>query len=398
MKNRYIILLAFKNLISHKMRTILTAGGVAISVGFVVFLVTLGLGLQRISTNQIANLDALRNLTVTSGKSKIVSINDETLGKFSTLSNVVDVQSSFSNPASISYNGSNIDSVVYGKSAEYIKLEAPKFEVNGKYTSNNADEVILSSELLNQLGVKSANSLIGKQVDLVTTIKRADLGANSESKKLSYQLKVVGVIDDKNAPYAYMPANLLTRDGLKNYSGALVRVNDKSDVDKVKTEVENLGFKTASVKETVDQINQFFSVFQIILLSFGAISIIVACLGVFNTLTISLLEKTREVGFMKAMGATKPDIYKLFISESLIIGVLGSGAGLIFGFTVGNVLNLSISGLAKATGNVAVELFYAPIYLAAIIVAIALLISLLTGLYPSFRAAKINPLDALRYE
>ena len=398
MKTRYILLLSLKNLIGHKMRTFLTAGGVAISVGFVVFLVSLGLGLQRISTNQIANLDALRNLTVTSGNSKIVKINDDTIKKFSTLTNVIDVQPTFSNPARISYNGSNIDGVAYAKSTEYIKLESPKYDANGGYTSDNSNDAILSSDLLTQFGVKDMHALIGKEISLETTMKSSDMGTDGDAKKLDYKLKVVAVVDDANAPYIYMPINLLTRDGLVNYSGALVRVSDKSDIDKVKTEVENLGYKTSSVKETVDQINQFFSVFQVILLSFGAISIIVACLGVFNTLTISLLEKTREVGFMKAMGATRSDIYKLFISESIIIGILGSAVGLTVGFAIGNILNLSIAGLAKATGNVAVELFYTPLYLIVVIVVIALLISFLTGLYPSYRAAKINPLDALRYE
>ncbi len=397
MKNSYIIYLSLKNLVGHKMRTILTAGGVAISVAFVVFLVSLGLGLQRVSTNQIANLDALRNLNVTAGKSKIVTINDDIIKKFLTLSDVTEAEPFFSAPAKISLSQSSIDGVVYAKSNEYIGMEAPKYVVSGKYSSNNASEIMVSSELLTRLGITDSKSIIGKELSLETALKAVDSGA-TEQKKLGYKATVVAVIDDKNAPYVYMPVNLLARDGLKNYSGALVRVASKENVDKVKIEVENIGFKTTSVKETVDQINQFFSVFQVILLSFGAISILVACLGVFNTLTISLLEKTREVGFMKALGATRGDIYKLFIAESVMIGLIGSGVGMTVGVTLGSVLNVSIATLAKATGNLAVELFYMPLYLLFFIVLVAMVISFLTGLYPSYRAAKINPLDALRYE
>jgi putative ABC transport system permease protein len=398
MRNRYILVLAFKNLIGHKMRTILTAGGVAISVGFVVFLVSLGLGLQQISTNQIANIDALKNLEVTPGKSKIINVNDDSLHKFSTLSNVTEVEASLSNPAEVSYNGSSIDVVAYGKNSGYINLESPKYLIKGAYSSDIANEAIVNSELLNRLGIKTPSAIIGKEISIQTLLKSDSQVAGSTAKKLTYQLKVVGVIDDKTAPYLYLPLNLFIRDGLVNYTEALVRVKTKDDVDKVKAQVENLGYQTSSIKQTVDQINQFFAVFQVILLSFGGISIIVACLGVFNTLTISLLEKTREVGFMKALGSTRVDIYKLFIAESLTIGLMGSVVGITSGYLLGNAINLGILGLAKATGNQAVALFYMPMQFVLYIIATALLISFLTGLYPAFRAARINPLDALRYE
>jgi len=398
MKLRYIMILALKNLISHKLRTVLTVGGVALSVGFIVFLVSLGLGLQRVSTNQIANIDALKNLIVTPGKSKIITINDDTINKFETLSNVVSAQPTKSNSARFSYNGSDIDGVMYAKNIGYIALESPKYTVRGTFGSDNANEAMVSSELLNRLGIQDVYSIIGKNLKVETTLKPSDITDGTESKKLSYDLRVVAVVEDKNAPYIYMPINLLVRDGLNKYTGALVRVKDTGDVDKVKVEIESLGFLTSSVKQTVDQINQFFGVFQVVLLSFGAISILVACLGVFNTLTISLLEKTREVGFMKALGATKSDVYRLFTIESLMIGLIGSIVGITIGILIGVALNLGIGSLASATGNQPVELFYTPFYIPIFIIVFALIISYLTGLYPSFRAARINPLDALRYE
>jgi ABC-type antimicrobial peptide transport system permease subunit len=118
----------------------------------------------------------------------------------------------------------------------------------------------------------------------------------------------------------------------------------------------------------------------------------------FNTLTISLLEKTREVGFMKALGTTRRDIYVLFISESILIGILGSFVGISTGVLIGAFLNYSISRLAESTGNLPVQLFHVTPKLIILTITASILISFFTGFYPSKRAAKINPLDALRYE
>lgn len=395
MKISYIFFLAFKNLFGHKLRTLLTAGGVAISVGFVVFLISLGFGLQRVSTQQIANLDALQILDVSVTKSKLVTLNQETLDKFAKLANVTDVQPLVSSAAKIKYGTSEIDGVVYGKDVDFLKLEDLKLAAGQRYTDNTSDEAIINLAAQDQL---AAGEVLGKDVDLNIIVRSELLAKDEKSKQFAKRVKIVGVIDDKSAPFLYVPMHVFTDEGIVNFSGAKIRVNNKEAVDGVKIQVESLGFKSSSVKDTVDQINQFFNVFQIILISFGAIAIIVACLGMFNTLTISLLEKTREVGFMKALGTTRKDIYRLFTLESILIGTLGSSTGVLVGFSLGQILNYSILGLAKATGNTPVEIFYIPMYMMAIILGISILISLLTGFYPARRAAKISPLDALRYE
>jgi putative ABC transport system permease protein len=395
MRFSYILKLAFKNLRGHKMRTFLTAGGVAISVGFVVFLISLGLGLQRVSTNQISNLEALQVLDVVAGNSKLVNVGDSTIEKFSKMPNVTEVQPQVSLASKLKYKSSEIDGVAYGKDVAYIKLEAPKLASGRKYISDDAQEAIINSAAVSQLGT---TDIVGNTIDVIVNVKSEFLAKGEKTKQVELKLKVVGIIDDKSAAYVYFPLSLLKNDGLVSYSGAKVKVSSKDALPAVKLQIENMGFKTSSIKDTVDQINQFFSIFQIILISFGAIAIIVACLGMFNTLTISLLEKTREVGFMKALGTTRRDIYMLFISESILIGALGSLAGVLIGAALGTSLNLAIAGLAKATGNVAVQLFYTPFYLAALIIAVAVIISFLTGFYPSNRAARINALDAMRYE
>ncbi|EKD95796.1 MAG: hypothetical protein ACD_24C00327G0001 [uncultured bacterium] len=159
-----------------------------------------------------------------------------------------------------------------------------------------------------------------------------------------------------------------------------------------------MGFKVSSIKDTIDQVNQFFSVFRAVLTGFGVIAVVVSCIGMFNTLTISLIEKTREIGIMKSLGTTKKDIRRIFLSEALLIGVIGGIAGIIISYLLGEFFNASIYALAKSTGNTPVKIFVFPIELVVTALILSILISVLTGAYPSRRASRISALNALRYE
>ena len=395
MRFSYLIYLAYRNLFSHKMRTILTAGGVAISVGFVVFLISFGLGLQRISTDQITNMSALQVLDVSIAKSKVLSINDETMNKFTKLGNVQEAQPQVSSAAKISYDKSSIDGVVYGKNTEYLKLEDIKLTAGRQYADDSIDEAIINVAAQDQL---STGDSLGKEIKLDIVLRSELLAKDEKVKQFSKTFKIVGVVNDKSAPYVYVPLHIFTDNGVINYSNAKVKMISKDDVTQAKLQIENMGLKASSIKETIDQINQFFNIFQVILLAFGGIAILVAALGMFNTLTISLIEKTREIGFMKALGTMRHDVYWLFTLESVLIGALGSVIGVVSGVGLGVVLNSAIFGLASSTGNQAVELFYIPAYLIFLILGASVLVSLLTGVYPARRAAKISPLDAMRYE
>jgi putative ABC transport system permease protein len=118
----------------------------------------------------------------------------------------------------------------------------------------------------------------------------------------------------------------------------------------------------------------------------------------FNTMTIALLERTRDIGIMKAIGVYNLDIGKIFLTESVIIAGLGGVIGTVGGAGVGYGLNFLVNLLAKSVGSESQSMFYVPIWFAGGIVGFSIIVGLLTGLYPSKRAVKLNPLDALRYE
>jgi putative ABC transport system permease protein len=134
------------------------------------------------------------------------------------------------------------------------------------------------------------------------------------------------------------------------------------------------------------------------LVVFGLIALIVAAIGMFNTLTITLLERTREIGILKALGITDKAIRRLFLTESAMIGLLGGIAGILLGLLTDLIISRIFGALASIYQGGNVQLFQYPHYFLLSMVLYPTLLALVTGLYPANRAAKLSSLDALRYE
>jgi putative ABC transport system permease protein len=158
------------------------------------------------------------------------------------------------------------------------------------------------------------------------------------------------------------------------------------------------GLLVSSLSDTVDQANQIFGIIQIVLISFGIIALIVSAIGMFNTMTIALLERTGEIGIMKSIGASRSSISIMFIAESTIMGILGGIGGVVVGILGGKIFNTMINLVASRFGGQSVNLFYSPMWFIVVIVVFAGFVGLFTGIVPARRASKIDPLDALRYK
>jgi len=181
-------------------------------------------------------------------------------------------------------------------------------------------------------------------------------------------------------------------------SSVKVIVEDTKDVQLAREKLEGLGFQTSSVVDTVDSVSNLFHTLRIALLVLGLIALGVASLGMFNTLTVSLLEKTREVGLLKTMGLKSSQVKTLFLAESLIMSVLGGVFGLILGFIVGKLLSIFISILSVSQGGTPMDVTYIPFILGIGLVIVSAIVGVITGWYPAERAKKISALNALRYE
>lgn len=399
MKYSYILRLAIKNLLGRKLRTFLTIIGVAISVGFVCLLMAFSYGLQRAATEQIASGDTLKNIDVSNGSSKLVSLDNTAIDKIKDFSEVAKVYPQIALAGDVQIGESKSDGVIYGTNNDLLDIIKPKMVGGNLYTQDANQTVILNTTLARKLTNNAPETLVGQIIDL-RLVLRTDLFTDKTAVTQIKAIKatVAGITEDGKTSYAFVPLKTVTDLGVDRYSALKVQLKSADDVEKVKSQIEFMELKVSSVKDTIDQVNQFFQVFQIILVSVGAISVIVATLGIFNTMTISLIEKTREVGLMKILGVKKVYIRRIFMTEALIIGLAGGLIGVISSIAVGQSINYAINAMAVSSGNVAVNIMYFPILLVLLIMVISVLISLLAGLYPARRTTRISPLDALRYE
>lgn len=221
-------------------------------------------------------------------------------------------------------------------------------------------------------------------------------GYQAESEAVVYT--IIGVIANDSTPSYYVPFSDIKSLGIENYSQAKIVVKNQDDLKAVRQTIESLGYKTSSVVDTVGRINTLFGTVRLVLSVLGFVALSVAALGMFNTLTVSLLEKTREVGLMKAIGMKSNEIQRLFLAESIVMGLTGGIFGLLLGSASGHLLSFLFSVVSVTSGLGYINLVSIPFGLAVGIISLSFVIGILTGLYPSHRATKISALNALRYE
>jgi putative ABC transport system permease protein len=130
----------------------------------------------------------------------------------------------------------------------------------------------------------------------------------------------------------------------------------------------------------------------------GSIALAVASLGIMNTMVMSILERTREIGIMKAIGGSDSDVRRIFLIEAAVIGVIGGIAGLMLGWAVGRIINFGANQYIVSQGGTAGNLFSIPAWLIGSAIAFSILVSLGAGAYPARRAARLDPIQALRHD
>ncbi|MFA6553399.1 MAG: FtsX-like permease family protein [Patescibacteria group bacterium] len=417
MRFSFVVNLSTSNLRRRKLRSILTIGGVSIGIALVIFLVSLGFGLQQLIKSQVTNAEALTILDVSKGESTLLKLNQDTINEFQNIDSVKNVSPSLSLSGQVARAESVTDVAIYGIDPKFLSMEGVKIATGKEFTGQDVPEILITSTALNLIGLGDPNQAVNSQLTLklLVPIKSAD-GTSLDTKPVEEQVSVVGTLSDtSDLSIAYLPIGYLEKlgftpdynaakvkvddqTGAKDYNLARVKVTDESKLPEVRKQIEAMGYQVDSVADTVGQIDKIFFIFEIVVASFGAIAMFVAAMGALNTLTVSLLERTREIGLMRSLGATSKDIYFMFLTESIVIGMLGGLVGIGIGLGAGRIVNFALNYLAKRAGGEPVEIFYSPMIFLGAVLGLVFIISVVTGLYPSRRAAKINPLDALRYE
>lgn len=289
-------------------------------------------------------------------------------------------------------------------------------EINGEYvfledSQSDADKVkkvalsdkaykqaVVNRAMLKILGL-SESEAVNKSFD-VSFIVPSTLTDNPnekvESEPSTYT--IVGVIPQDDSPFFYVPFIDLRSLGISNYSQIKIVSDDTRFLGDIRKKIESMGFLTNSVVDTVEQINNLFATARTVLALIGTVALAVAALGMFNTLTVSLLERIREIGLMKAMGMKSYEVKELFLTESMIMGFFGGVLGIGMGFLAGKLLSVILTAVAISSGVGVIDISYVPFSIIAVVLLLSIFVGLVTGLYPAKRATDISALNALRYE
>jgi len=183
-----------------------------------------------------------------------------------------------------------------------------------------------------------------------------------------------------------------------SYSTVSVRVKNPKNVEAVEQAIKKLGFNTFSILDATRSLRQFFAVLDLFLGIFGSLALAVASIGIVNTLVMAILERRREIGIMKAIGASDSDVKTLFFAEAGAMGLLGGVVGVMLGWAIGHVINLGTNIYLKRQSLPPETFWSVPWWLVGAAIIFAFIVSLVSGLYPAARAARLDPVQALRYE
>jgi putative ABC transport system permease protein len=182
------------------------------------------------------------------------------------------------------------------------------------------------------------------------------------------------------------------------YGSVSVRVKSPKYVQTIEESIKKMGFNTFSILDATRSLRQFFAVLDMFLLIFGSLALAVASIGIVNTLVMAILERRREIGIMKAIGASDGDVRRLFFAEAGAMGILGGIVGVVLGWSIGQIINLG-TNIYLRRQDLPPEHFWAvPWWLVGSAIVFAFIVSLVSGLYPAGRAARLDPVQALRYE
>lgn len=383
-----------------KIRSILTIMGVIIGVSAVTFLIALGYGFEKMTTSQVSTENALRSFDVNLDDSDLVAISPENIAAFSLINGVEEVEPAVNLAGKVIFKNVKSDIVINGYSSKFFEMSNLRL-LRGEVYEDSAtgDGVLVSSALLTNLNL-SVNDFADTTISLEVQVNRSlSPSLKDGEKRLIENLRVVGVVDENESPFAIIPYDRVKADVLvSNYNTTKIVTESEEIVPAIREEVSKAGFFTAYVGDTIAQINSFFTIFRYVVAGFGLIGMLVAVLGMFNTLTVSLLERTREIGVLKSNGATSTDIWRMFLTEAMIISTVGGVAGLVMGAIIGETINFIFNVYANRNGALPVDFFYVPLFFVVAMILFVLLMGIGTGYYPSKRASRIRVLDALKYE
>jgi len=376
---------------TNPLRTWLTILGMGVGTAAVVVLVGLGFGLQQIILEQIVFGETLLSLGVSSTGAQGLRLTPETVAAFEAKEEVVDAAPLARFPALVTYKGLTGNVFVQGVEPPYLRyagVTASVGEVFLEEDAENTDSIMLSPATLKLFGIadEDVESFIGERVSFRLLVPAEDGTDNVDEIVIDKEYIVRGITKEEGVLNALMMLpELRNYVGIEQYERIQVRVDTNENLPIIEEQLIEEGYRVTALSKTVEQASKIFQGVQVVLATFGGIALIVSAIGMFNTMTVTLLERTNDVKY-------------LFVSESVIVGFLGGVTGILMGVVFGISINVFLNILASQFGGQAVSLFSFPLDFLAFIALFSAGVGYLTGIFPARRASTLNPLDAIRYE
>lgn len=363
----------------------------------VMFLVSLGYGLQEELLRRITTADTIYTLTVRAPQGKEKEMMDVSkVEEFKAFSGVAEVAGTrlFDGSGRMDDLVSNV-TVSFSDDA-YFRLSGARGAAGDLTGSGSAQEVVVTTGTARLFG-KEPQELVGKKFEVRVAGSKGS-GATVDDAAPYQSFIIRGVIQmEDNAVYA--PVASFGKD-IANlpYDEFRVRTASQSDIQTVRNLLVDRSYDVSAIADTVAQVETFFTVVQFILGFFGIIALFVSAIGMFNTMTVALLERTQEIGIMKAIGATDQYIAVLFMIESFLMGIFGGLLGMGIAYVEMGIINGLVNAVASRFGGQSVDLFATPLWFILLIFGFSGVVGIITGLIPARRASKLDTLTALQYK
>jgi putative ABC transport system permease protein len=438
---------AWRSVRASRLRNALTAMGIAVGVASLVSMLSLGIGLQRLASTGIERSGLFDTLTVTpieggegpgfgapapKGESRI--LDEAARNEIAKLPEAREVYPSLTFSADWKH-GQDPARRATAQGTPMSAMQSEPFSgVQGRFFSApGAPEVILQKQFASGLTGASGSSgatltaLAKKWVGASVTFTYPQRTSSPDGGfNVAFQnqtVTVVGIVNDVSGrgppgrggqtglflPLGYAEKlHPMQESGLRDagavlsrapvYSSLIVRLKSPSQAASAEAAIKKMGFNTFSAIDATSALRQVFAVVDLFLGAFGSLALAVASIGIVNTLVMTILERRREIGIMKAVGASDTDVRRIFLAEAAVLGVAGGAMGVLIGWSIGKIINFGANVFIQRQGLPSQQIWFVPWWLVGGALAFSLFASLLSGAYPATRAARLEPLDALRYE
>ena len=451
--------LALRNLRESVLRNALTTIGISVGVASLVAMLSLGIGLQQLASRRLMKSGLFDTVVVTSrrdlrgfnrddersgpapGESRI--LDESTRQQIEHLPNVLEAYPDIRFITELRFDDKPHLTTIAALPASARSNDAFESVRGNFFSSDSAPEAILQKTFAEELLGKTpkpgvdetdvkdlAEPLVGKELTMRYAQREAapSTDAKAENADATYsvvsreqKLKIVGVADldpesmrGPTRARVFMPLGLaeslhvmqptdlreISRAASDQpaYSSISVKVKNPAQIKAIEDAIKKMGFNTFSILDATRSLQQFFAVLDLFLGIFGSLALAVASIGIVNTLVMAILERRREIGIMKAIGASDGDVKKLFFAEAGAMGILGGIVGVALGWSIGQVINAATNIYLKRQSLPPEHFWAVPLWLVGAAILFAFLVSLAAGLYPAGRAARLDPVQALRYE